>query len=284
MHACQSEAQPGEGLGPREAEYLANADSFYMATVSETEWPYVQHRGGPRGFLKVISPTQLAFADFRGNRQYVSVGNAAGDARVSIIVLDYASQRRLKLLGRLRFEEVGEADPELALAVEVPDYPARVERVAVIEVEAVDWNCPHHIMPRFTLEQIDAASKPLHERISQLEAEVAALRMAARADNRIAVRFAYEWHDDSGSWFRSYGNENWEFAPNGLMQRRIASINDLPIQASGRKYHWPLGRRPDDHPGLSDLGLLGVSIAFFRQGMIRRRLTPSRSVRSDLRT
>ena len=74
-------------------------------------------------------------------------------------------------------------------------------------------------------------------------------------DNRIAVRFAYEWHDDSGSWFRSYGNENWEFAPNGLMQRRFASINDLPIKASDRKYHWPLGRRPDNHPGLSDLGL-----------------------------
>ena len=74
-------------------------------------------------------------------------------------------------------------------------------------------------------------------------------------DNRIAVRFAYEWHDDSGHWFRSYGNENWEFAPNGLMQRRFASINDLPIKEGERKYHWPLGRRPDDHPGLSQLGL-----------------------------
>lgn len=73
--------------------------------------------------------------------------------------------------------------------------------------------------------------------------------------NRIAVRFAYEWHDDSGQWFRAYGNENWEFAENGLMQRRIASINDLPIAEGDRKYHWPLGRRPDDHPGLSDLGL-----------------------------
>ena len=74
-------------------------------------------------------------------------------------------------------------------------------------------------------------------------------------DNRIAVRFAYEWHDDSGHWFRSYGNENWEFAPSGLMQRRFASINDMPIKESDRKYHWPLGRRPDDHPGLSQLGL-----------------------------
>jgi len=77
----------------------------------------------------------------------------------------------------------------------------------------------------------------------------------AHADNRIAVRFAYEWHDDSGQWFRSYGNENWEFAENGLMRRRIASINDLPIREEDRKFHWPLGRRPDDHPGLGDLGL-----------------------------
>jgi nuclear transport factor 2 (NTF2) superfamily protein len=73
--------------------------------------------------------------------------------------------------------------------------------------------------------------------------------------NRIAVRFAYEWHDDSGQWYRSYGNENWEFAPDGLMQRRFASINDLPVAESDRKFHWPLGRRPDDHPGLTDLGL-----------------------------
>jgi len=77
----------------------------------------------------------------------------------------------------------------------------------------------------------------------------------AFADNRIAVRFAYEWHDDAGNWFRSYGNENWEFDDQGLMQRRFASINDLPIQAAERKYFWPLGRRPDDHPGLSELGL-----------------------------
>lgn len=74
-------------------------------------------------------------------------------------------------------------------------------------------------------------------------------------ENRIAVRFAYEWHDDSGHWFRSYGNENWEFAPNGLMQRRVASINDLPLAAAERRFHWPLGRRPDDHPGLTELGL-----------------------------
>jgi len=172
----QSEAEPGQGLGPRETEHLAGADSFYMASVSETGWPYVQHRGGPRGFLKVISPTRLAFADFGGNRQYVTVGNTARDDRVSVIVMDYPNQRRLKLLGRLRFEEIGEADPELVFAVELPDYRARLERVAVIDVEAFNWNCPQHITPRYTLAAIETASKPLHERIAQLEAEVAALR------------------------------------------------------------------------------------------------------------
>jgi len=172
----QADSGPGEGLGPRETTFLANADSFYMATVGESGWPYVQHRGGPRGFLKVISPTRIAFADFRGNRQYVSAGNASRDSRASIIVVDYATQRRLKLLGRLRFEDVGAADPELVFAVELPDYRARVEHVVVIDVEAFDWNCPQHITQRFTLAEIDAMSKSLHDRIAQLEADVVALR------------------------------------------------------------------------------------------------------------
>ena len=150
--------EPAEGLGPREIEYLARADSFYLATVSETGWPYVQHRGGPRGFLKVISPTRIAFADFGGNRQFVSVGNATRDDRVSLIVMDYPNRRRLKLLGRIRFSAMGDADPELVFAVELPGYRARIERLAVIEVEAFDWNCPQHITPRFTIEEIEAAS------------------------------------------------------------------------------------------------------------------------------
>jgi predicted pyridoxine 5'-phosphate oxidase superfamily flavin-nucleotide-binding protein len=173
-----AEGQPGAGLGEREAAFLSDADSFYLATVGETGWPYVQHRGGPRGFLKVISPARIAFADFRGNRQYVSAGNASRDDRVSLIVMDYANRQRLKLLGRLRFEDVGDADPELVFAVELPDYRARVERVAVIDVEAFDWNCPQHITPRYTLAEVEAASRPLHERIAALEAEVRTLRGA----------------------------------------------------------------------------------------------------------
>jgi uncharacterized protein len=147
-------ASPSEGLGVREAEFLSRADSFYMATVGETGWPYVQHRGGPRGFIKVISPTRLAFAEFRGNRQYVSAGNASRNDRVAVIVMDYARQQRLKLLGHLRFEQAGAAAPGLVAAVALPGYKARVERIAVIEVEAFDWNCPQHITPRYTLEEL----------------------------------------------------------------------------------------------------------------------------------
>jgi predicted pyridoxine 5'-phosphate oxidase superfamily flavin-nucleotide-binding protein len=148
--------------------------------VSETGWPYVQHRGGPRGFVKVISPSRIAFADFGGNRQYVSAGNVARDDRVSLIVMDYPNRQRLKLLGHLRFEDVADADPELVFAVELPGYRARVERVAVVDLEAFDWNCPQHITPRYTLEAVEAASRPLHARIAALEAELGELR-AGRA-------------------------------------------------------------------------------------------------------
>ena len=137
----QAHASGDASLGPREAAFMARADSFYLATVSETGWPYVQHRGGPRGFMKLVAPARIAFADFSGNRQYISVGNAARDDRASIILVDYAARRRLKLLGRLRFQ-----DPEGS--VELPGYPARIERIAVFDVEAFDWNCPQHITPR----------------------------------------------------------------------------------------------------------------------------------------
>ena len=149
-YARLAEAGAAGGLGREETEYLSAADSFYLATVSETGWPYIQHRGGPRGFLKVISPARIAFADFRGNRQYVSVGNVARDDRASMIVVDYVERRRLKLLGRLQFHELGGVDAGLAAVADLPGYPARVERVAVFDVEALDWNCPQHITPRFT--------------------------------------------------------------------------------------------------------------------------------------
>jgi uncharacterized protein len=139
----------------------------------------VQHRGGPRGFLTLRSTTQLAFADFRGNLQYISAGNAARDDRVSLIVMDYANRRRLKLLGRLRFVAVADADPALVAAVDLPGYRATVERIALIDVEAFDWNCPQHITPRFTPDQIEEMLRPLHARIAELEARLAAARGGA---------------------------------------------------------------------------------------------------------
>ena len=172
----EARAGPNAALTDREAAFVAARDSFYLATVSETGWPYVQHRGGPPGFLKVIDPSTLAFADFGGNRQFVSVGNAAGNDRVALILMDYAQRLRLKVLGHMRMFDLGDALPELAFEVELPDYPARIERVAVIAVEAFDWNCPQHITPRFTEAEVHAAARPLHERIAALEAELARLR------------------------------------------------------------------------------------------------------------
>ena len=157
------------GLGRGEAEFLGAADSFYLATVGESGWPYVQHRGGPRGFIQVASPTRITFPDFSGNRQYISVGNAARDDRASIIRVDYAARRRLKLLGRLRFQ-----DPEGS--VELPGYPARIERIAVFDVEAFDWNCPQHITPRFTEAEVASALEPIRQRLADLEKENRDLR------------------------------------------------------------------------------------------------------------
>jgi len=144
---------PNDLIGPREAEYIAQRDTFYLATIGETGWPYVQHRGGPRGFLRVVTPSQLAFADFRGNTQLISTGNAAREDRCSLIMVDYANRRRLKILGRLSIEKAGTADPDLVARVALTDYPAKVERIFTIDVEAFDWNCPQHITRRYTPEE-----------------------------------------------------------------------------------------------------------------------------------
>ena len=164
--------EPFDGLGPAEAAFLAARDSFYLATVSETGWPYVQHRGGPPGFVRVLDERTIGFADFRGNRQYVSVGNLAGDDRVALILVDYPRRRRLKVLGHAR-AVTAEDDPILLRRLEVEGYPAKVERGLIIAVAAFDWNCPQHITPRFTEAEIVAAIAPLHARIAELEAALA---------------------------------------------------------------------------------------------------------------
>lgn len=139
-------------LGDREATFIAERDSFYMASVSETGWPYVQHRGGPAGFIKLIDQQTLGFADFAGNRQYVSVGNLSRDDRVSLFFMDYSNRTRLKLLGRV--EMITPEKTEQLSSLKPDDYRARVERGFLVHVEAFDWNCPQHITPRYTEAQV----------------------------------------------------------------------------------------------------------------------------------
>jgi predicted pyridoxine 5'-phosphate oxidase superfamily flavin-nucleotide-binding protein len=162
-------------LGLPEAEFISDRDGFYLATVSETGWPYVQFRGGPAGFLRVLDEHTLGYADFRGNRQYVSIGNVAGNDRVSLFLMDYAHQRRLKIFGRMRVVDA-RADLELAEKLAIADYPGRVERAILITVEAFDWNCPQHITPRFTEVEITNALAPVHDELALLRAENDRLR------------------------------------------------------------------------------------------------------------
>ena len=158
-----------------EVEFIEARDSCYMATVSESGWPYVQHRGGPPGFLKVLDATTLAFADFRGNRQYISLGNVTADDRVALILMDYPNRTRLKVLAHLEVRDLG-GEPELATRLALPGYKARPERAFLLHLETFDWNCPQHITPRFTNAEIEVAVAPLRARLVALEAENRALR------------------------------------------------------------------------------------------------------------
>jgi predicted pyridoxine 5'-phosphate oxidase superfamily flavin-nucleotide-binding protein len=162
-------------FGDREKAFIAARDSFYMATVSETGWPYVQHRGGPAGFIKLIDDRTLAFADYRGNRQYISVGNVAADDRACLILVDYPRRARLKVYAHV--DIVGlEADPGLAALVGDPASKGRPERIFRLRLEAFDWNCPQHITPRFTEAELTNLLAPVQERIAALENENARLR------------------------------------------------------------------------------------------------------------
>ena len=163
-----------DALSERETAFIESRDSFYLATVTETGWPYVQHRGGPKGFLKVLSPNQLGFADYRGNRQYVSVGNLSVDPRASLFLMDYADRKRLKLLARAEILDADDA-PELAARVQDNDG-GRVERVFRLHVEAFDWNCPQFITPRFTAEEASTEMNALREANETLRAEIKRLR------------------------------------------------------------------------------------------------------------
>jgi predicted pyridoxine 5'-phosphate oxidase superfamily flavin-nucleotide-binding protein len=158
-----------------ETDFIANRDSFYIATVSEDGWPYIQHRGGPPGFLRVLDETTLAFADFRGNGQYITTGNLAASDRVALFLMDYPARRRLKILAHAEVKSLSD-DPGLASRLMVPGYKAKVERAMVLRLAAFDWNCPQHITPRFTETEVARAIEPLRARLSALESENAALR------------------------------------------------------------------------------------------------------------
>ena len=164
-------------LGADEAEFIAQQRSFFMATVSETGWPYVQHRGGPHGFLKVLDDQTLVFADFAGNRQLVSVGNLFNNDRVALILVDYAQRVRLKILGHLQVHDLA-GDDALLRKLHPADYKARPQRAMTIRVAGFDWNCPQHIPVRIDAEDVQAALAERDARIAALEQE---LKVASRA-------------------------------------------------------------------------------------------------------
>jgi predicted pyridoxine 5'-phosphate oxidase superfamily flavin-nucleotide-binding protein len=170
---ARMEANAGEAdlLTDREADFIAARDSFYMGSVSEDGWPYVQHRGGPPGFLRRIKGNRIGFVDYAGNRQYLSAANLAADDRVSLFLMDYPNRRRLKLIGHAR----GSDDSADIAALMVPDYAAEPERAFVIDVVGFDWNCPQHITPRFTEAEIKRGTQPLLDELVRLRARVTEL-------------------------------------------------------------------------------------------------------------
>ncbi len=170
-HAVVGSAPERDPLTEEERSFIGARDSFYLATVTEDGWPYLQHRGGVPGFLRVVSPTQLAFADYKGNRQMLSTGNLAANDRVALFLIDYPRRERLKLLGHARVEDARK-NPELVAQLAEPAARVLVERLFLIDVLSFDWNCPKYITPRYTAAEVEAAVEPLKLRIAELEAQL----------------------------------------------------------------------------------------------------------------
>ena len=158
-------------LSEYEIEFLAERDSFYMASVGENGWPYLQHRGGPKGFLKVLDEKTIGFADFRGNKQYISVGNLSVDDRVSLFLMDYPNRQRLKVWARARVVHEDE-DAGIIEQLAVPGYPAKIERGIIMTVAAIDWNCSQYITQRYSQAEIDSLVAPLLDEIQRLKAQL----------------------------------------------------------------------------------------------------------------
>jgi predicted pyridoxine 5'-phosphate oxidase superfamily flavin-nucleotide-binding protein len=159
-------------LGPEEISFIEEQDTFFLASVSETGWPYVQHRGGPKGFLKVLDQSTIGFPEFSGNRQYLSLGNVLRDPRISVLLLDFQRQERLKVFGRATLVECAE-NPILFRHLETENLPSKVERGIIIQVEAFDWNCSQYIVPRFSEDDVRRLVEPLKKRVEELESIIA---------------------------------------------------------------------------------------------------------------
>ncbi len=171
-----------DGLTLNEGAFIAERDSFYMASIGENGYPYIQHRGGPVGFLKVIDSKTLALPDFRGNKQYITVGNVATNHKVALILMDYPHRTRLKIYANVEIIELGK-DLALEKKLELNDYPGKPERIIKLNVEVYDWNCPQHITPRFTLEEIETVLAPQREFVDKLIEENKQLKEALKLKN-----------------------------------------------------------------------------------------------------
>jgi predicted pyridoxine 5'-phosphate oxidase superfamily flavin-nucleotide-binding protein len=164
-------AAQDDPLGPDETAFIESRDSFYLGSVSETGWPYVQHRGGPAGFLKVISPNEIAFADYKGNRQMLTTGNVATNDRVCLFLMDYPRRERLKMLGHAEVLDARD-HPELVARIALPELVKITERIVRIRIVSYDWNCPKYITPRYTAAEVEAVVAPLKARIAELESQL----------------------------------------------------------------------------------------------------------------
>ncbi len=164
-----------DGLTESEISFIENQDSFYLASIGANEFPYIQHRGGPKGFLKVLDSKRLGFIDFIGNKQYISVGNMATNNNVSLIMVDYPTRSRLKIFAKAEVIELKD-NPELLDTLDLKDYKFRPERMIIFNIEAYDWNCPQYIVPRYTVDEINEAFLPQKEYITKLEEEIKELK------------------------------------------------------------------------------------------------------------
>jgi uncharacterized protein len=164
-----------DGLGENEIDFISHRDSFYMASIGENGFPYIQHRGGPKGFVKVIDVNTIGFIDFSGNKQYITVGNLVTHNNVSLFMMDYPARARLKIYAKAEIIELN-TRPELLKRLVLEDYPSKPERMILLHIEAYDWNCSQHITPRYTEEEIEEALAPQREYIRKLEQELKELK------------------------------------------------------------------------------------------------------------